>query len=512
MGHHGLDAHPHCLTGITTTRQRGRREERQESGAAAPEPRGREPPPLLLCGRFVPPTPSWSLFGRGNRGIPGHPWPGHAQIGPAKPRLPRCSRPAPAAATTHSAQCRSSACRKPHHRRAPPRPLPRPRWAQIWAERVLRHPAANAARLPQLLSLKKAEAEATSTCFDLLINGHGWIQAPLRASSRTSLCKNFDILFLPAEPPAISRFYIRWPDDTKSEDAKGTKLVAAHRDLVLFMQTSFGRLDKDGRLPIIQDHFICVASCETKPSLQLKQLPICNKPMIFPFGEGEEKAMAEQRLFFPDTVGLIRGHGESVEAEFAVAQLAMVSEIPGSLNMEAEVCVFLSLVSGNDGDGKWDVRKIPIDHKEDEHKELYYWSTDAVITFNSCICWISYYRGDGPWDEHVAITSEELWALNRYIGLLCDILMFPLVSMLNSNIAYFLVSESAEEEKSKVSLVTIQLSTKKVLVVHPYILREEGSPSGPDADMIEEKSHLLRSFISSRFPRVLKTRSWCQGV
>ena len=22
---------------------------------------------------------------------------------------------------------------------------------------------------------------------------------------------------------------------------------------------------------------------------------------------------------------------------------------------------------------------------------------------------------DGPWDEHVAITSEELWALNRYI-------------------------------------------------------------------------------------------------
>lgn len=112
---------------------------------------------------------------------------------------------------------------------------------------------------------------------------------------------------------------------------------------------------------------------------------------------------------------------------------------------------------------------------------------------------------DGPWDEHVAITSEELWALNRYIGLPCDILMFPLVSMLNSNIAYFLVSESAEEEKSKVSLVTIQLSTKKVLVVHPYISREEGSPSGPDADMIEEKSHLLRSFISSRFPRVLKT-------
>ncbi|XP_020201020.1 uncharacterized protein [Aegilops tauschii subsp. strangulata] len=417
-------------------------------------------------------------------------------------------------------------------------------------------------------------------------------KAPLRASSRTSLCSKFDILFLPAKPPAISRFYMRWPDGTKSENAKGTELVAAHSDLVLFRQTSFGRLGEDGLLPIIQDHFICVASCETKPSLQLRRLPVCNKPMIFPFGEEEDKAVAEQRLFFPHTVGLIRGHGKSVEAEFAVAQLAMVSEIPGTLKMEAEVCVFRSLVSGNDGDGKWDVRKIPIGHKEDEHKELYYWSTDAVITFNSYICWINYYRGgmlaydvleekpnilylrlpivdrprssaqgkafyevnrsvcptmemskkgrnnsvlkftdvirsdgepfgplgkgssftihsytlsslDGSWDEHVAITSEALWALNRRIGLPRDILMFPLVSMLNSNIAYFLVSESAEEENSKLSLVTIQLSTKKVLAVDPYISREEGSPSGPDADMIEEKSHLLRSFISSRFPTYL---------
>ncbi|XP_037416486.1 uncharacterized protein LOC119279300 [Triticum dicoccoides] len=217
-------------------------------------------------------------------------------------------------------------------------------------------------------------------------------RAPLRASSCTSLCKKFDILFLPAVPPAISRFYMRWPGGTKSEDAKGTELVAAHCDLVLFRQTSFGRLGEDGLLPIIQDHFICVASCETKPSLQLKRLPVCDKPMIFPFGEGEKNSVAEQRVFLRDTVGLIRGHGKSVEAEFAVAQLAMVSEIPGMLKMEAEVCVFRSLVSGNDGDGKWDVRKIPIDHKEDEHKELYYWSTDVVITFNSYICWINYYR------------------------------------------------------------------------------------------------------------------------
>lgn len=417
-------------------------------------------------------------------------------------------------------------------------------------------------------------------------------KAPLRASSCTSLCKNFDILFLPAEPPAISRFYMRWPDGTKSEDAKGTELVAAHRDLVLFRQTSLGRLGKDSRLRITQDHFICIASFETKPCLQLKRLPVCNKTMIFPFGEGEEKAVSEQRVFLSDTVGLARGHGRSLEAEFAVAQLAMVSEIPDTLKMEAEVCVFRSSVSGNDGDGKWDARKIPIQHKEDEHKELYNWSTDAVITFNHCICWINYYRGGmlvydvleekpkilylrlpivdrprssaqgkafyevnrsvcatieiskegtrssvlkftdvirsdgelfgplgegssftihsytlsslhGPWDEHVAITSEELWALNSSMGLPRDILMFPLVSMQNFNIAYFLVSESAEEENSKVSLVTIKLSTKSVLAVDPYISREEGSPSGPDADMIEEKSHLLRSFISSRFPTYL---------
>nr|XP_040249668.1 basic proline-rich protein-like [Aegilops tauschii subsp. strangulata] len=61
------------------------------------------------------------------RGIPGHPWPGQARNGPAKPRRPRCSRlastpPAPA-----------------DHRRSPPPPdghanatpvagPPRPRW------------------------------------------------------------------------------------------------------------------------------------------------------------------------------------------------------------------------------------------------------------------------------------------------------------------------------------------------------------------------------------------------
>lgn len=423
-------------------------------------------------------------------------------------------------------------------------------------------------------------------------------KAPLRASSCTSLCKRFDILLLPAEPPAISRFYMRWPDGTKSEDAKGTELVAAHRDLILLRQTSFESSGKDCSFRPTQDHFICKAWSEPKPHLQLKLLPICDKPLIFPSVDGEKETVSLQRVFLPHTVGLFRVlRLNSLNDDFAVAQLAMVSKIPGKRKVEAEVCVLRSSISANDGDGIWDVKTLPIQHQEDEYLELYYWSTDDVISFDECICWINYYRGgmlfydvlkekpkisylrlpisdrpcssaqgraiyemnrtvcltrevtergtmgkavlkftdilrtdgkpfgplkkgstftirsytlsslDRPWVEHVPIKSEELWELNGSLGLPHDILMFPVVSMQNVNITYFLVSHFAEEEANKVSLVTIDTSTKNVLAVDPYVSEEEGSPSGPDADMIEEKSHLLKSFISSRFPNFLRQES-----
>lgn len=62
--------------------------------------------------------------------------------------------------------------------------------------------------------------------------------APLRANSSTSLDQAFDVAFLPAEPPAISRLYVRWPGRTTPEDGNRTYIAAAHRDLLLLRLTS----------------------------------------------------------------------------------------------------------------------------------------------------------------------------------------------------------------------------------------------------------------------------------
>ena len=72
------------------------------------------------------------------QGTPGHPWPGQVHNGPAKPRRPCCSKPAPAPPAP-SRQRRSPASWRPRRRPVPPPARPNPdgaRRAQIWAERA----------------------------------------------------------------------------------------------------------------------------------------------------------------------------------------------------------------------------------------------------------------------------------------------------------------------------------------------------------------------------------------
>ncbi|CAM0958618.1 unnamed protein product [Alopecurus aequalis] len=416
--------------------------------------------------------------------------------------------------------------------------------------------------------------------------------APLRATSCTSLGQMFEVAFLPADPPAISRFYVRWPGGTKPEEGMGTDIVEANRDLILFRLTSTETMKESPYIRYIQDQFICIASSGPKPHLQLKRLPVCTLPLIIPPNEEEEEERETvlPRVFFPNTVGLVRGL-VSEEGKFVVAQLAKVSQMSASPKMEAEICVLRSRVSSDDGDGRWEVTKIPIKHKDTEYSDLWYWSTDAVVTFQKCICWVDYYRGgilfydalkeqptisyrrlkinnrptgssvcqtlpemnrslcvtreadreshigrvvlrfvdvvrsdnymlgpfelgygftinsstlssaDSVWVEDVSIKSQDLWAANTSSGLPHEMLTFPLVNMQNSSIVYFLVSQYVQEKEKeikKISVVALDVSEKIVLFIFPYITGRE------DADMIKEKSHLLRSFVSSRFPMYLK--------
>jgi hypothetical protein len=154
-------------------------------------------------------------------------------------------------------------------------------------------------------------------------------RAPLRA---TSLGQVFHVAFLPAEPPAISRLYVRWPGGTMPEDGYGNDIAAAHRDLLLLRLTSKQDLDESPYVRYVQDHFICVACSDPVPHLQLKRLPVCTIPMmVSPLywyngdGDIDQQTMPQlQRSFFPNYVGLGRAT-KYREGEFAVAQLAMIS-------------------------------------------------------------------------------------------------------------------------------------------------------------------------------------------
>ncbi|KAM0868357.1 hypothetical protein ACQ4PT_041382 [Festuca glaucescens] len=464
--------------------------------------------------------------------------------------------------------------------------------------------------------------------------------APLRASSSTSLGQAFHLAIIPAQPPAISRFYVRWPGrTTPEEDAYETDLAAAHHDLLLLSLTSIEELKGSPYRRYTQDHFICTARSDPVPHLHLKRLPVCTIPMVVPpppcckdddddyddYGfndyiysyddddsndvvdhhngdDGDDTAkgtMQQPRVFFPNTVGLVRAKYED-EEEFTVAQLAMINEIPGTGMMEAEVCVLRSRVSARDDDGTWEVKKIPIQHKNYEYNELRDWSIflplgftspDAVITFNRCICWVNYNIGgmllyevfeeqcsakisylrlshsrefltspprfleanrsvcvtaggdvlkyitsirsdgelEGPlqpregfdifshtlrttktgemkWVRDMVVTSVDLWAHNTSGTLPRNGLLFPLLSMDDLNTVHFMLSEELPKEGDqkikKVWLVTIDLVTKMVNSILPYI-EGDADLRGEDADMVKEKSHRLKPFLPSEFPKYL---------
>jgi hypothetical protein len=114
--------------------------------------------------------------------------------------------------------------------------------------------------------------------------------------------------------------------------------------------------------------------------------------------------------------------------------------------------------------------------------------------------------GEMGWVQGVAVTSHSLWARNTFSlpQLRNNTLMFPLVSMDDPNIVHFMLSEvlskEGNQEIHKVSLVMINFLIRMVNSVVPYIEGDE-ELNGQDAYMVKEKSHLLKSFIPSKFPK-----------
>uniref|UniRef100_A0A453DYL2 DUF1618 domain-containing protein n=1 Tax=Aegilops tauschii subsp. strangulata TaxID=200361 RepID=A0A453DYL2_AEGTS len=112
------------------------------------------------------------------------------------------------------------------------------------------------------------------------------------------------------------------------------------------------------------------------------------------------------------------------------------------------------------------------------------------------------------WDRVTFVTAYEFWRHNTSELLPRDAVPeYPLVSMDDPSIIHFLLSEE-REKINKVSVVTMDMVTNKMISVVPYIKGEEDL-DGEDADMVREKSHLLKSFLTSEFPKFLNLTRDC---
>ncbi|XP_044319944.1 uncharacterized protein [Triticum aestivum] len=371
--------------------------------------------------------------------------------------------------------------------------------------------------------------------------------APFRAEGISSHGGPFTVAFRVVGPPAISRFYLKWPGGPKA--GSSCDIVAAHRNLLLFRLTSNPVKGKDEESLIWpQEYFICQGSLH-QPTLQLHRIP-----------------MFTQRSLHLRSVGILC----RPEEKFVVAQLRL-SETRLPAKMEAELCVLRS--------NKWELlRNLQIKYEAHELSDLIHWRTDRVIPFENYLCWVSYFSGGtlfcdvsekkpkishhrlpihgrcrgadlhrlrdmncslcttdsggklmfinvapedheivGPmlpgtdfivtchtwrtqdmvWEEAFVITSHEIWGFDASLSY--NALMFPLVSAAKSNELYFLLPEKGERAIDKVSVIAVDTITKHVKI-HQYIEGEEDL-GGEDDDMVRRKSRLLHPFVPTEFPK-----------
>jgi hypothetical protein len=110
--------------------------------------------------------------------------------------------------------------------------------------------------------------------------------------------------------------------------------------------------------------------------------------------------------------------------------------------------------------------------------------------------------GAMEWDMLFFITCYELWNVNP--SLPHAPLKHPVVSMSCPNVVHFLMSEHLPQIIDKVSVVSVDMSTRRVLSVNAYINGEEDL-KGQDADMVRKNSTFLQTFLPSELPKFLNS-------
>jgi hypothetical protein len=105
------------------------------------------------------------------------------------------------------------------------------------------------------------------------------------------------------------------------------------------------------------------------------------------------------------------------------------------------------------------------------------------------------------WEMIFFIRSDELWTRNPLLP--HEALMFPLVSMDEPSVVYFLLSEHKGSMVDDLSVVAIDMHSKLVIAENTYITQKDISSKGKHADMIGRRFSLLQSFFPSEIPKWL---------
>ncbi|KAM0926149.1 hypothetical protein ACQ4PT_003756 [Festuca glaucescens] len=167
-----------------------------------------------------------------------------------------------------------------------------------------------------------------------------------------------------------------------------------------------------------------------------------------------------------------------------------INSIPKKLEMYRSLCVI-----GQRGDEQ--LKFVDVAHSS-RHAQFYgrLWNGDSF----TITCHTFTPTGDQMWNKDVMITSDELWRLDPRERLMprSALPTFPLVSRDEPHLVHFLMSEP-RDEVDKVSVVVIDIITRTVVSVFPYIQGGEEDLCGKDADMIKHRCRLPWPFLPSRF-------------
>ncbi|TVT97033.1 hypothetical protein EJB05_57743, partial [Eragrostis curvula] len=213
-----------------------------------------------------------------------------------------------------------------------------------------------------------------------------------RAMSLSSTGEQICVSVKLVEPPRISILTVDLPQQQPPSTEtilSDVMVVAAHRDVVLF-QVNPRAMSESDSAPY--DHFVYKASCgaSERPSLLLL-------PLQYYCGEQTCDGRPRQLLLTPDSTGILSSGSSSMDnqdASFVVADL--VATYPESKDRwcnnqglrEFDIHVLWSVSC------KWMVFKNLHIHGANGGRDLYWWSTDAVVPYRSrYLLWVDYYRG-----------------------------------------------------------------------------------------------------------------------